>query len=63
MDDYINPNMAEALKQCGFGDDEETIRRLLVTEKNEKNNGDANISQVVVEYDKIINEIAGAKND
>ena len=60
MDDYINPNMAEALKQCGF-DDEETIRRILVTEKNEKNNGDANIAQIVVEYDKIINEIAGGE--
>lgn len=59
MEDYINPNMAKALEQCGFGDDEKLIRRILSTERIEKNNGDANVAQIVIEYDKMVDEVAG----
>lgn len=63
MDDYINPNMAKALEQCDFGSDEKLIRRILSNERNEKNNGDANVAQTIIEYDKMIDEAVGGEND
>ena len=63
MEDYINPNMAKALGQCNFGNDEKLLRRILSIERNEKNNGDANVAQVVIEYDKMVDEIVGGDND
>ena len=59
MEDCINPNMARALEQCGFGNDEKILRKILSIERNEKNNGDANVAQIVIEYDKMVDEVTG----